>query len=401
MSHRIERFYLLDLLRVLAAYAVVLMHVRYFYLEPGGGRPEGFEVSGQAMYWLLYPIYENGATAVQIFFCMSGFIFFWLYRDSIERGETTGRNFFVLRFSRLYPLHFVTLIFVAAAQWAFSDVSGGYIAFGPNTVDQFIYQLFLATEWGLSGPSSFNGPIWTVSGEVFAYALFFVVAALGGANWRAVLVIMLIAGLVQEVNNRLGHALLFFFLGGMIYFVWRDVVLRLPLWRIRYQLLPVAVLLLVACCVAVSMLTRFERIMVLWFGVAPLVVFIAVLLQTCWHSLGRSTAAFGDLTYAVYLTHFPLQLVIIGTMWSLGLEIELTEFGLIAYLAGVTLISWFTFHRFELPMQRMLRRRLRGTRVAAPTPVPDAVPDAARSGDMLADDVIAAEVISGTPKPAT
>lgn len=360
----ISRFYLLDILRALAAYAVVLMHVRYFYMQPDGGFTPGFEISDQPFYWLLYPIYDYGATAVQIFFCMSGFVFFWLYRDSIENGRTTGRNFFILRFSRLYPLHIVTLLFVAVAQWGFQDSTGGFLAFGPNTFEQFAFQLFLATEWGLSGPTSFNGPIWTVSGEVFAYAVFFVLAARGHADWRGVMIVLLIAGLVQEVNHRLGHALFFFFAGGMIYFFWRHVILRMPLWRVRAQVLPASVLALAACIFAVGMLSRFQQIIVLWFLVAPLAVLIPVLIQTAWPDFARPLAAVGDLTYAVYLTHFPLQLVIVGTVWSLGMEVHMTETLFLSYFAFLTVMSWFVYHRFELPMQRILRQKLRGPRTA-------------------------------------
>lgn len=368
MQERIERFYLLDILRAAAAYAVVLVHFRYFYLTPDGRFSDGFGISDQPFYWLLYPIYDHGATAVQIFFCMSGFVFFWLYRDSISSGKTTGREFFVLRFSRLYPLHIATLLFVAVAQWGFSASSGGFIAFGPNTVDQFIFQLFLATEWGLSGPTSFNGPIWTVSGEVMAYAIFFFLAARGLANWRGVLLILLISGLVQEVNHRLGHALFFFFAGGMIFFFWKECVLRLPMWRVRYQLLPASILLLVICIASVEWLTGLHQIMVLWFGVAPLVVLIAVLVQTVWTTFGRPLAAIGDLTYAVYLIHFPLQLVIIGTIWSLGFKVNISEIEFLAYFGGLTLMAWFVYHRFELPMQRTLRRGLRGPQPQAIQP---------------------------------
>lgn len=358
MQERINRFYLLDILRVAASYAVVLMHFRYFYLMPGGGFIDDFGIGDQPFYWLLHPIYDHGATAVQIFFCMSGFVFFWLYRDSIGTGKTTGREFFVLRFSRLYPLHLVTLIFVAIAQWAYQDSTGGFIAFGPNTLEHFIFQLFLATEWGVSGPTSFNGPIWTVSGEVFAYAVFFIMASRGQANWRSVLIVMLIAGLVQEVNDRLGHAIFFFFAGGMIYFFWKEIVLQMPLWRVRLQLLPAAALLLIACIMSVKWLPQFQQTMLLWFVIAPLAVLVPVLIQTVWPTFGRPLAAMGDLTYAVYLTHFPLQIVIIGTVWSLGLEVHATESMFLLYLGVLTLMSWFIFHRFELPMQRMLRRIL-------------------------------------------
>ena len=40
-------------------------------------------------------------------FCISGFIFFMYYHEKISKKLISPFNFFLLRFSRLYPLHFV------------------------------------------------------------------------------------------------------------------------------------------------------------------------------------------------------------------------------------------------------------------------------------------------------
>ena len=50
------------------------------------------------------------AHVVHVFWCISGIIFFWKYRDAIATRSIDGGKFFVLRFSRLYPLHIATLL---------------------------------------------------------------------------------------------------------------------------------------------------------------------------------------------------------------------------------------------------------------------------------------------------
>ena len=89
--------------------------------------------------------------------------------------------------------------------------------------------------------------------------------------------------------------------------------------------------------------------MILWFAIAPLAVLIPVPIQACWPTLGRSIAGLGILTYAVYLVHFPLQLVIMVLGWHLRYVIEVTGSVLVGYFTVHTLISWFVFHRFGAP----------------------------------------------------
>jgi peptidoglycan/LPS O-acetylase OafA/YrhL len=68
------------------------------------------------LYGLLQPFYEAGEYWVWLFWCISGYIFFWKYRDAIHDRSTGGWIFFLLRLSRLYLLHLVTLALVALAR---------------------------------------------------------------------------------------------------------------------------------------------------------------------------------------------------------------------------------------------------------------------------------------------
>jgi peptidoglycan/LPS O-acetylase OafA/YrhL len=71
------------------------------------------------LHGLLRPFYEAGEYGVWVFWCISGFIFFWKYRDAIHDRSMHGWTFFVFRLSRLYPLHLVTLALVAILQSAY------------------------------------------------------------------------------------------------------------------------------------------------------------------------------------------------------------------------------------------------------------------------------------------
>ncbi len=84
------------------------------------------------LYDLLQPFYEAGEYGVWVFWCISGFIFFWKYRDAIADRSMHGWTFLVYRLSRLYPLHFVTLLIVALLQPIYFRQHGYFFVYQAN-----------------------------------------------------------------------------------------------------------------------------------------------------------------------------------------------------------------------------------------------------------------------------
>ena len=85
----------------------------------------------------------------------------------------SGKEFFLLRFSRLYPLHFITLIIVCLLQLYSIKKTGSYIVYSNNDLKHFLLNLFFISGWGGYEGPSYNAPIWSVSLELFAYICFF------------------------------------------------------------------------------------------------------------------------------------------------------------------------------------------------------------------------------------
>ncbi len=111
-SHFANRLYLLDVARGLASLAVVAYHWQHFFMLHGRHAPRK-----AALLPLLRPLYAcGGEIAVSFFFSLSGFVFFWLFRERIESRTCTAWDFAALRIARLYPLHLLTLITVASLQ---------------------------------------------------------------------------------------------------------------------------------------------------------------------------------------------------------------------------------------------------------------------------------------------
>ena len=105
----------IEILRFISAFSILIWHYQHFSFI--ADTPVNFEKEQQPFYSVLKIFYDHGHLGVNVFWCISGFIFFWKYRETLSSGIVDGKKFLIARFSRLYPLHFVTLIIVMMLQF--------------------------------------------------------------------------------------------------------------------------------------------------------------------------------------------------------------------------------------------------------------------------------------------
>jgi len=149
----------LDVARGVAALCVVVFHWSHFGVMPAAA---GEEVVARPFQRLLGLLYAHGGNGVDFFFVLSGAIFFIKYADSIAARQVGGWRFFVLRFSRLYPLHLATLILVALLQCAVFAKLGHFFVYQHNDAARFAVNLLFIQDWGivpLLRDLSFNPPL--------------------------------------------------------------------------------------------------------------------------------------------------------------------------------------------------------------------------------------------------
>lgn len=336
----------LELLRFLSALAVLVFHYSHF-AQIAGMAP--VERAAIPFYALLWPLYEFGQYGVQIFWGISGYIFFWKYGAAIHSGAVGAGRFFWLRFSRLYPLHIVTLASVVGLQALYRQLAGLDFIYPADDAGLFARQLLLATDWGPAPPMSFNGPIWSISAEVAVYAGFYL-AIRRFAPSRELCATILIAGLGLQLAGldwvSIGCAT-YFFAGGLAVLApakseWKAAVLLAGLGLLG--------------AVTGALADRDKLPMVLLVAVPCLMVLAA----RHWPALERAerTIQFaGNLTYSSYLLHFPLQLLLAIGVVATGVFPDLTSPGFFATYLGTTLgVAAFSYRCFELPAQQWLRR---------------------------------------------
>lgn len=166
----------LDLVRFLAALAVVLMHVRQGELVQGPGAD------------LLTML---GREAVMAFFVLSGFVI--AYTSDTRRPG--ARDFAVARCARIYSVALPVLVLAFACAWLLAPhlehrIDKAYQLGKPWLYIPFHLQ-FLGDLWTLSEVPPLLVPWWSLNFEVWYYVLFGVACYLRGARRLAVIALVL------------------------------------------------------------------------------------------------------------------------------------------------------------------------------------------------------------------
>ena len=338
----------LELARFLCALAVMFWHYQVFFVYGIGTGVElpANQVEKFPFYWLFSFFYDNGHFAVPIFWMISGFIFFWKYSAPVHNGRVSAYQFFVLRFSRLYPLHFATLIAVAVLQLTYIRTHGTSFIVGNTDAFHFALQLIFASNWINALPQTFNGPIWSVSVEVLVYAFFLIVVSF----LRPSLILCLVVAAAAKSASHFYPQNFFecaeyFFVGGAL-----QAISGMLSRRWKLAALAVSVLAL-----SLSIASHFKLGSILGFSIFVVASF-ALLDEAV--SLRRSSVTkLGDLTYASYLLHFPIQLATVLAIDALGFsrDLFLSPFALAAFIIGTFGLASVVFRVFEMPAQNALR----------------------------------------------
>jgi peptidoglycan/LPS O-acetylase OafA/YrhL len=337
----------LELLRFLSALAVLFFH--YDHFAAMAGMPPVLRTS-VPLYGLLWPLYDYGQYGVQIFWGISGYIFFWKYGAAIYQRAVAARDFFWLRLSRLYPLHIATLAAVIGLQFIHRQLTGSDFIYPVNDAGLLLRQIFLATDWGPQPAFSFNGPIWSISAEVAVYFAFFL-AVRRFAPSIALCLAAVIAGLALQLaglNWVTPFCATYFFAGGIAALAGRKAI-----WPAAAILAALSVI-----CVATGAVGDRDKLPMILLLAVPCLLAIAAQDWAMLAKWQRPVQFAGNLTYSSYLLHFPLQLAVAIRVAVSGIVLPITSGWFLAAYLGVTLGAAMLCYRwFEMPAQRWIRQR--------------------------------------------
>lgn len=332
--------------------------------------------------------YDSGWRCVQLFFCISGFIFQWIYSSKISQNEITLYKFTILRFSRLWPLHMLTLFIVLIGQSILRSNGQSYFVYTNNDVYHFFLNFFLASHWGIQNSYSFNGPIWSVSVEVLLYLSFFITCKIKIVEWwKTLFVICIIIIIITNIlTSTLLIALLCFYSGSLVFTTYDKLSNSKNIINFSILITFITITLIVVKfvnCTDSLYLYRlyFDNIQFTIFGkdifgyliliisdlpfFFELLIFPLSILSLCCLEKSKflklqKLNILGNLSYSIYLIHFPLQLLFYNIVCFLNISNQLfyNFLFMISFFAILIVLSHLSFKYFEMPLQKIIRSKL-------------------------------------------
>jgi peptidoglycan/LPS O-acetylase OafA/YrhL len=176
----------LTALRGIAAWWVVLFHFDAYLLP---------YIPASAFH-----LVSKGYLAVDLFFCLSGFVIFLNYGNLNIANAREICEFYFRRLAKIYPLHLFTIGLYTLLMGALL-LTHRSIPAARFSGESLLLNLFLVQNWVGQEELTWNIPSWSVSAEFAAYLLFpvvvMVVRPIGGRLFSSLLVVALVLCLLN------------------------------------------------------------------------------------------------------------------------------------------------------------------------------------------------------------
>jgi peptidoglycan/LPS O-acetylase OafA/YrhL len=364
MKHEQKKhFQSLDAFRGIAAVMIIIFHSS-FYMDT-----------------LPNALIVNSNIFVDFFFILSGFVMGYAYLDRLS-GETSLKEFVLLRFARLYPLHLFMLLvwvpFIGIKIYLFNQGVGATDPTIDNNVVSFIKNVFL-----LQGFSSlsWNYPAWSISVEFFTYIIFFMVFSVlvrfpQYQQYIAISIIIVATYILKEdILSIKGFlkCISEFFLGVGVLYLYQKTSLKINSFSVvLFTLLESISLILTLYVISkigennayLHVTVAMFAMLIYIFSVQNEGVISRVLQKSFFQYLGK-------ISYSIYMTHAIIVTSAYNIMMYLfdlktggvtgvdtGLVYPYAFYVNILFIVIVLGISSLTYRYIELPWQQIIKKRI-------------------------------------------
>ena len=357
-----QHYAILDGLRGVAALMVIWYHIF-----------EGFATSP------LDQKFNHGYLAVDFFFILSGFVIGYAYDDRWKSMNVWG--FFKRRLIRLHPLVIIGALFGAisfmiqgSVQW-----NGTHVGFGNVLIALLMSSLLIPARPGGLGEVRgngemfpLNGPAWSLFFEYIAnimYALFLrrlstrmlkVFVAVSGLGYAAFAVFngsgsysMGVGWTLADLNFLGGflRVTFSFSCGLLLSRDFRPVRIKGAFWICSF---------IIMALLSVPYLgTEANWINGLYDAVCTLMIFPAVVYMGASGTVSgkassRICSTLGDISYPLYIIHYPIMYLFYSWLWKNGLTFAQTWPVAICIFIGAPVLAYIVLKLYDLPVRRWL-----------------------------------------------
>jgi peptidoglycan/LPS O-acetylase OafA/YrhL len=316
--------------------------------------------------WTDVALVHHGYLGVDLFFILSGFIITHVYlREMVSLRPRAIVVFLWLRFIRLFPAHATVLAGLVALVTLARNAGFSFADPKSWNLEDLPAHFLMVHAWGVTKVAGWNAPSWSISAEWFAYLLFPMIALAISRPGHATALLLAFASLA-------GGAALFEALGWTLSAAW----IGWPaLVRVTSEFLCGALLCRAVAGKAASSTPL--RSDVLAFGglllfvagasanvnifiliglLMPLIAGVSGTGRGVQALFGNRTIIWvGEISYSIYIVHFPVLLILRHSAEKAGLPLAESEplrllmfsFGIAAAIAAAALL----FYAVERPVR--------------------------------------------------
>lgn len=309
--------------------------------------------------------FKEGFVGVNFFFVLSGFIIAYNYQYKLEENKIDKKTFWVARFARVYPLHWLTLLIAA--------ILGNYVT-ASGIMDWLAHFLTSLTLTNAYIPKmdyyfSFNSPSWSLCCEQLFYFCFPLIIPLA-KNYKRLLYVFLVMAVVVVIGMHLTpeeYIRSYWYVNPIARFP--DFILGMLLFRLYEYLQEKNISKHLGSIIEIISITVFSVFYMYaseipkvyryscyyWLPVALIIIsfalqkgFISRLLNN------RLMVTGGEISYSFYLIHLFVLLSYVQWQKTTDFKIE-WHYSAPALFIIVILLSILSYRYIEKPMNRKIK----------------------------------------------
>ena len=320
---------------------------------------------------LFKKVFQEGFLGVSFFFILSGFILNLTYKTKLLEKSITLKEFFVARFARIYPMHIISmLIAIPASLSVFGKVIPYHL---------FLLQSFVPRK---EVYFSLNAPSWSISDEMFFYALFplliFIIHKANPVTKISILILMTVTILILNFTllEKNQHYWLyvspliriFDFILGMLLFEF-CLCVKKNIYRLKPNFF---ILDILSICTFVLFFVLHDHIPISFrYSIYYWIPMVLIIFSASQQYISKNEKGFfhyllsnrvlvylGEISFCFYMLHILVMIYGQGLFKYLNIEISPVITALIFFVFSI-IASAMAYEKIEKPLNKKIKTILR------------------------------------------